>query len=86
MLEFTQMVQPDDLLQLCQAVSTARQLQNYRKENLLYFELIDIIRSPELVKAMTGAWSEKFYTQQNDNKQLQNQEQINQQEQKLKKD
>lgn len=34
-------------------------IYNFR-ENLLYFELIDILRSPELVKAMTGAWSEKF--------------------------
>ncbi|CAK80274.1 unnamed protein product (macronuclear) [Paramecium tetraurelia] len=90
MLEFTQMVQPDDLLSICQAVSVARQLQNYRKENLLYFELIDILRSPELVKAMTGAWSEKFDSQQNNQKDvnvkvLQNQKQHNE-ESKLKQD
>ncbi|CAD8168379.1 unnamed protein product [Paramecium pentaurelia] len=90
MLEFTKMVQPDDLLSICQAVSVARQLQNYRKENLLYFELIDILRSPELVKAMTGAWSEKFDSQQNNQNQidvkgLQNQKQTNE-ESKLKQD
>lgn len=32
----------------------------YLRENLLYFELIDILRSPEIVKVMTGSWSETF--------------------------
>ncbi|CAD8150413.1 unnamed protein product [Paramecium octaurelia] len=91
MLEFTQMLQPDDLLSICQAVSVARQLENYGKENLLYFELIDILRSPELVKAMTGAWSEKFESQQSQQKQikaeeLQNQEQLKEESKKLKLD
>ncbi|CAD8061977.1 unnamed protein product [Paramecium primaurelia] len=91
MLELTQMVQPDDLLSICQAVSVARQLENYKKENLLYFELIDILRSPELVKAMTGAWSEKFesqYIKQKEVKeeQLQNQEQLKEESKKLKLD
>lgn len=27
---------------------------------MLYFELIDILRSPEIVKIMTGSWSETF--------------------------
>lgn len=27
---------------------------------MLYFELIDILRSPEIIKAMTGSWSEAF--------------------------
>lgn len=26
------------------------------RENMLYFELIDILRSPEIVKVMTGSW------------------------------
>ena len=27
---------------------------------MLYFELIDILRSPEIIKVMTGSWSEVF--------------------------
>lgn len=27
---------------------------------MLYFELMDILRSPEIVKIMTGSWSEVF--------------------------
>ena len=27
---------------------------------MLYYELIDILRSPEITKVMTGSWSETF--------------------------
>jgi hypothetical protein len=29
----------------------------YNRETLLYFEMIDIIRSPEMLKVLTGSWS-----------------------------
>lgn len=54
------MLRPDDLLMICEAISIARTQNQLVKENLLYFELIDILRSPEIVKIMTGSWSETF--------------------------
>lgn len=64
------MVNPDDLLLICNAISIARSendlikyidyIINFIRENMLYFELIDILRSPEIVKVMTGSWSDTF--------------------------
>lgn len=33
------------------------------RENTLYFELIDILRSPEIVKIMTGSWTKSLKRQ-----------------------
>lgn len=71
MMEFTGMMQPDDLLMICEAISVARSSRDFKKyilyriirENILYYEMIDIIRSPEIVKVMTGSWSEHFNNQ-----------------------
>jgi hypothetical protein len=51
-------MKPDDLLMICEAISIARTEKKFVQENILYFELIDILRSPEIVKVMTGSWSE----------------------------
>lgn len=38
-------------------------------ENILYFELIDILRSPEIVKVMTGTWTDELKKKENEREQ-----------------
>lgn len=38
-------------------------------ENILYFELVDILRSPEIVKVMTGTWTEELKKKENEREQ-----------------
>jgi len=37
---------PDNILQICEAINTLRVRKQFREEYLMYYELIDIIRSP----------------------------------------
>ena len=54
---------PDNLIRICEAIVVARVEKDLIRlfilyitirEELLYFELIDLIRSPEIVKHITG--------------------------------
>jgi hypothetical protein len=59
---------PDNLMRICEAIIVARVEKNllrliyvnfyYHREELLYFELIDLIRQPEIVKKITGSYVE----------------------------
>lgn len=46
----------DNILQMCEAISTLRIRKQYREEYLMYYELIDLIRSPEIMKYMSGSY------------------------------
>ena len=57
---------PDPLIELCEAIIIARNECDFYKyfiqkveiilrEELLYYYLIDVLRSPEVVKALTGS-------------------------------
>jgi hypothetical protein len=47
---------PDNILQICEAINTLRVRKQYREEYLMYYELIDIIRSPEIMKHLSGSY------------------------------
>ena len=53
-LLLTDMPDPQPLIDLCEGVYIARMAGDLKKEERLYFELIDILRSPEVVKLVTG--------------------------------
>lgn len=46
----------DSIIQICEAVETLRVRKQYREEYLMYYELIDIIRSPDLIKYLSGSF------------------------------
>lgn len=50
---------PDHLINLCEGIYVARMGGKLLKEEELYYELIDIIRSPEIIKMVTGRSSIK---------------------------
>lgn len=43
------------IMQICEGVLIARSDKNLQKEDILYWELIDIIRSPEALKSITDS-------------------------------
>ncbi|KAL4461027.1 hypothetical protein ABPG74_016499 [Tetrahymena malaccensis] len=51
------MPNPDELLRICEAISNARNEKDLLTERILYFELMDLIRSPEVLKKLTGSYS-----------------------------
>ena len=53
-LILTDIPHPEPLQDLCQGVYIARMGGDLKKEERLYFELIDILRSPEVLKIVTG--------------------------------
>ncbi|EGR26980.1 hypothetical protein IMG5_203790 [Ichthyophthirius multifiliis] len=63
---FSDLPNSDKLLKICDAIAVARAERDLIKENLLYYELIDLLRSPEVIKMITGSYAE---TIQNKSKQ-----------------
>ena len=55
----TDMKDPEHLNTLCAGVYVSRMIGNLKKEEELYYELLDILRSPEMTKALTGKSSIK---------------------------
>jgi len=49
------MPKPDSLILICEGVLISRLENNLRKEEQLYFILIDIMRSPEILKRITDS-------------------------------
>ena len=49
-----------DLQTLCEGIYISRMIGGYLKEEELYFELLDILRSPEITKMITGSSSIKI--------------------------
>mmetsp|Transcript_10701 Transcript_10701/g.20818 ORF Transcript_10701/g.20818 Transcript_10701/m.20818 type:complete len:2184 (+) Transcript_10701:50-6601(+) len=50
----TDMPRPDQLISMCEAIYIARMTGDIMKEEKLYYELISILRSPEILKLITG--------------------------------
>ena len=55
----TDMKNPDHLNTLCSGIYVSRLIGDLMKEEVLYYELLDILRSPEITKALTGKSSIK---------------------------
>ena len=47
------MVLPNKLLSLCEGIRIARIKKDYLQEEQLYYVLIDLMRSPEMIKNIT---------------------------------
>ena len=47
---------PDSILQICEAIGTLRDQRKFREEYLMFYELIDIIRSPDMMKFLSGSF------------------------------
>ncbi len=56
MINLTEMPHPDNLIRICEAIIVARVERDLIREEILYFELIDLIRSPEIVKLISGSY------------------------------
>ena len=54
------MSKPDQLLLLCEAIHISRLQNDTTREEELYFVLIDIMRSPEILKVITGTSIKKI--------------------------
>ena len=50
---FYEMVLPNKLLNVCEGIRIARIKKDYLKEEQLYYLLIDLMRSPEMIKSIT---------------------------------
>jgi hypothetical protein len=50
----TDMPRPDQLIAMCEAIYIARMTGEIFQEQKLYYELINILRSPEILKLITG--------------------------------
>ena len=48
---------PESILSICEAIYIMRMRVNLRAEYVLYYELIDIMRSPEIIKFMCGSFT-----------------------------
>ena len=55
----TEMKDPEHLTTFCSAIYVSRMIGNLKKEEELYYELLDILRSSELTKVLTGSSSIK---------------------------
>ena len=51
---YTEMVLPNKLLSLCEGIRIARIKKDYLQEEQLYYVLIDLMRSPEMIKKSSG--------------------------------
>lgn len=49
----TEMSQPKPLMNLCEGVKMSRYRHDFVKEEQLYYVLIDLVRSPEILKVIT---------------------------------
>lgn len=58
-IHITEMPNPDPLINLCTGIYVSRMNGDLKGEEELYFELIDILRSPEIIKMVTGRSSLK---------------------------
>jgi hypothetical protein len=56
LINLTEMPHPDNLIRICEAIIVARVERDLIREEILYFELIDLIRSPEIVKLISGSY------------------------------
>jgi hypothetical protein len=49
---------PDPLLAMCNAIFKARRDYDLQKEEVVFWRMIDILRSPDTLKALTGDYLE----------------------------
>jgi Protein of unknown function (DUF3595). len=58
-IPLTDMPNPDPLINLCGGIYVSRMHGDLYREEMLYYELIDILRSPEIIKMVSGSSSIK---------------------------
>lgn len=58
-LVMSEIENPDYLINLCEGIYVSRMTGDLVREEVLYYELMDIFRSPELIKMVTGSSSVK---------------------------
>ena len=60
---YSEMVNPNRLFSVCEGIKISRIRKNYLQEEKLYYLLIDMMRSPEIIKNITQ--SSLMYVQEN---------------------
>lgn len=50
----TDMPKSEQIIRICEGITAARIEGNLEREEILYWELIDIMRSPEMLKRISG--------------------------------
>lgn len=56
----TEMPEPESLMTLCEGIKISRYRQDFVKEEHLYYILIDLMRSPEIIKIITKSSIKKL--------------------------
>ena len=56
----TEMPQPEQLINLCEGIKTARFSFDLEKEEHLYYVLIELMRSPDYLKLLTKSSLQHF--------------------------
>ncbi len=56
----TEMPEPESLITLCEGIKISRYRRDFKKEEYLYYVLIDLMRSPEIIKIITKSCIRKL--------------------------
>jgi piezo-type mechanosensitive ion channel component 1/2 len=56
----TEMPEPESLMTLCEGIKISRYRRDFVKEEYLFYVLIDLMRSPEIIKIITKSCIRKI--------------------------
>ena len=60
-IPLSEMPHPEDLVYICEGIKIARHLQDFKNEEYYFNVLIEILRTPDLVKRLSKSTLEQFY-------------------------
>ena len=63
-IKLTELPHPEDIIDLCEGINVARYSFDYEQEEKLYYILIEIMRSPDYLRSMTGSSTSQFNKRQ----------------------
>ena len=60
-IPLSEMPHPEDLVYICEGIKIARHLQDFKNEEYYFNVLVEILRTPDLVKRLSKSTLEQFY-------------------------
>ena len=63
-IRLTELPHPEDIINLCEGIKVSRYSFDYEQEEKLYYILIEIMRSPDYLRAMTSSSTSQFTKRQ----------------------
>ena len=76
-IKITELPHPEDIINLCEGINVARYSFDYEQEEKLYYILIEIMRSPDYLRSMTGSSTTQFNKRQEMTRNALNEKMIN---------